>query len=618
MATMVQPAMPPVHTALEYSLQKYLLLLATMVITVTYAAGFNTPGGVWQVTHEGKLAGDPIILETHYHRYLSFYYCNATAFGASLVVMVFIVILTVRHDEEKRRGEMDPFQSVVLLRVFMLLVVLSLMGAYGTGTCRDKSSTVYFAVLVAAVLLYIPVVKLLDLDCWVTDKHEDPVMLKAQERLRKLLMLLATFAVSITYCAGLNTPGGFWDSTGGGHHPGDVILKDHHNARLTVFLLCNTTAFVASLLIIMLLIVNSKKLHALSLVLYACIVVTLVGLIGAYVAGSCRKTSTTAQVVGLAGGAVALAYILRYTLPSKSLSCCSSGETRFFATHHSAEEEAMDNAHPLVVLLATLAATITYTAGLDPPGGLWQDDGDGHMAGDPMLLTTNAGRYRAFFYCNSVAFVTSLVVIVLVQMGNLVRHHMLLTAMILNLFGLIGAYAAGSCRDVSTSIYAMALTGAVLVYVVIHIVFFTLDHKDKKDNYQEEKLLEKRRKRLLLFAVLAATITYQAGLTPPGGFLLQDKLGHHAGDPVLLYNYPRRYNAFFYSNSVSFMLSITLIILLVNPNLYRPAIRSNALSVCMVVGLFCSMGAYAAGSTQHRKTSIYVFMLVAMVLSLFY
>ncbi|KAM3244725.1 hypothetical protein ACQJBY_056192 [Aegilops geniculata] len=630
---------PLVHTALEYSLQKYLLLLATMVITVTYAAGFNPPGGVWQVTHEGKLAGDPIILETHYRRYLTFYYCNATAFGASLVVIVSIVIFTVRHNK-KKRGEMDPSQPVMLLRFFMVLVVLSLMGAYGTGTCRDKSSTVYFAALVAAVILYIPAVKLMDCrdknsdsDAGTIQAHiliSDPAVrgeqerlrhrealekLKAQERLRKLLMLLATFAVSITYSAGLNTPGGFWDSTAGGHHPGDVILKDHHNVRLTVFLLCNTTAFVASLLIIMLLIVNSKKLHALSLVLYACIVVTLVGLIGAYVAGSCRKTSTTAQVVGLAGGAVALAYILlRYTLPAKSSSCCSSGETRSFATHHSAGEEAMDKAHPLVVLLATLAATITYTAGLDPPGGLWQDDGDGHMAGDPILLTTNVGRYRAFFYCNSVAFVTSLVVIVLVQMGNLVRHHMLLTAMILNLFGLIGAYAAGSCRDVSTSIYAMALTGAVLIYVVIHIVFFTLDHKDKKDNYQEEQLLEKRRKRLLLFAVLAATITYQAGLTPPGGFLLQDKLGHHAGDPVLLYNYPRRYNAFFYSNSVSFMLSITLIILLVNPNLYRPAIRSNALSVCMVVGLFCSMGAYAAGSTQHLKISIYVFLLVAVVL----
>uniref|UniRef100_A0A453PXK8 PGG domain-containing protein n=1 Tax=Aegilops tauschii subsp. strangulata TaxID=200361 RepID=A0A453PXK8_AEGTS len=239
------------------------------------------------------------------------------------------------------------------------------------------------------------------------------------------------------------------------------------------------------------------------------------------------------------------------------------------------------------------------------------------MAGDPILITTNIRRYRAFYYCNSVAFVASLLVIVLVQTERLIKHHVLEAAMILDLFGLIGAYAAGSCRDVSSSIYVMALAGAALIYVVIHIVFFTLelDHKDKKADEQEDELLEKRRKRLLLFTILAATITYQAGLTPPGGFLLQDDtLGHHAGDPILLHNYPVRYHAFFYCNSVSFMLSIALIILLVNPNLYRPAIRSNALSVCTAVGLFCLMGAYAAGSTQHRKTSIYIFVLVAVVL----
>ncbi|VAI50823.1 unnamed protein product [Triticum turgidum subsp. durum] len=80
------------------------------------------------------------------------------------------------------------------------------------------------------------------------------------------------------------------------------------------------------------------------------------------------------------------------------------------------------------------------------------------MASDPILLTTNARRYKAFFYCNSVAFVVSLVAIVLVQTEKLVEHHVLEAAMILDLFGLIGAYAAGSCRDVSTSIYAMALS----------------------------------------------------------------------------------------------------------------------------------------------------------------
>ena len=246
------------------------------------------------------------------------------------------------------------------------------------------------------------------------------------------------------------------------------------------------------------------------------------------------------------------------------------------------------------------------------------------MADDPILLTKSPRRFKAFYYCNSIAFVASLVAIILARMKTLHHHNALEAAMVLDLFGLIGAYAAGSCRDVSTSVYAVALAGAVLVYVVIHVVFLTLDHEaagarggaSPEKERKAEELLEKRRKRLLLFAILAATITYQAGLTPPSGFLAGDDpaTGRRAGDPVLLNNYPRRYTAFFYCNSVSFMLSIALIILLVNPNLYRPAIRSNALSVCTAAGMSGIMGAYAAGCTQHLKTSIYIFALAGFVL----
>lgn len=184
--------------------------------------------------------------------------------------------------------------------------------------------------------------------------------------------------------------------------------------------------------------------------------------------------------------------------------------------------------------------------------------------------------------------------------------------MILDLFGLISAYAAGSCRDEITSIYVVALAGIVLVYVVIHIIFFTLDHKD---NHRDAEKLENRREVLLLLAILAATLTYQAGLTPPGGFWVDNEAGHRAGYPVLNDNYHPRYSAFFYCNAASFMASVALIVLLVNPNLYRPGIRCYALYVCMVVGMFGLMGAYAAGSSRDLRTSIYVLTLVVAVLA---
>jgi hypothetical protein len=108
-------------------------------------------------------------------------------------------------------------------------------------------------------------------------------------------MLLATFAVSITYSAGLSMPGGFWDSAGAGHRPGDAILKDRHNTRLAVFFCFNTMAFVASLLIIVVLLDTKPHRH----LRLGFIVVTLFSLIGAYNAGSCRRTDTTVYVFSL-------------------------------------------------------------------------------------------------------------------------------------------------------------------------------------------------------------------------------------------------------------------------------------------------------------------------------
>ncbi|TVU51636.1 hypothetical protein EJB05_03076, partial [Eragrostis curvula] len=613
----------------EYHLRKYLLLLATLVATVTYTAGFNPPGGVWQDADAaaGHIAGDPIIRDTSYRRYVVFFYFNATAFASSLVVIVLILILAVV--QEKRKEAVTA--PVLILRSVMVLDLFSIMGAYAAGTCRDKLTAVYSSVLV--LLLGVYVVIQVALATYRPDKDADFNDLQKQ---RKMLMPLATFAASVTYLAGLSAPGGFWNNSEDGHRPGQAILKGRHDARLQAFFVFNTTAFVASLLIVVLLL--DKKLRwsnkvripwsPLTIVpeqvkkriprrLYGIIILALIGLLGAYAAGSCRETDTTIYVNSLIFAVLVCIGLQLFVLKNLEKQMNSLWEKLegipdegLAATNSGVREGSLSCS------IASHSCSDHHLPGRFRPTGwrLWEDDGVGYKAGDPILQTTNPRRYKAFFYCNSVAFVASLVAIILARKETLHKHNSLEAAMILDLFGLIGAYAAGSCRDVNTSIYAMGLAGIVLVYVVIHVVLFTMDHGDS-DVLMDNDLVEKRRKRLLRFAILAATITYQAGLTPPSGFRLKDdESGHHAGDPVLHYNFPRRYKAFFYCNSVSFMLSIALIILLVNKNLYRPAIRSNALSVCTAAGMFSLVGAYAAGSTQHLKTSIYIFALAAVVL----
>ncbi|KAF6998649.1 hypothetical protein CFC21_014748 [Triticum aestivum] len=675
---------------LLYELKEQLLLLTTLVATVTYVTGLNLPGGAWQTQQaDGHLAGDPILRDIHYRRYLAFYYCNGTALASSVVVCLILVML-----QRKR-----PVWTLVL-RVVMVLDLLGLMGSYAAGTCHDTFATIWAVALACPVLAYITFAFVTShrprgdasttTRATATGRHEE------KEKI-EVLMLLATFAVTISYAAGLNPPGGFWTSTLQKdarllHLAGDPIMEDSALRRYRAFFVCNTTAFVASLFIIPLLLDKklSSKISARFLAVYGFIAVALLGLMGAYAAGSCRKTDSTVKVIFLAAAVpacVGLQLALSYAFnvkPIKVMRASFSGWLHYLRgtggpagagdeelgirclslcqDASALEDPDLKNTRYFVMVLASFAVSITYQAGLDPPGGLWQDKLDGHKIGQPVLRTTHPTRYQVFFYSNSAAFVTSLVVVMMVQSKFLLKRRTLVAAMVLDLLGLVIAYAAGCTRDTSTSIYVVAVACLVLSYAVVHIslggerenMVTRPDHdpdpamvapdpalvapdpamvapvpatpapalpvvgggqRQPRRTPRSKEQLDDKRQVLLLIAILAAALTYQAGLTPPGGFWQVDdeKLGHRAGYPVLLDNYPRRYKAFFYCNAASFMSSVALILLLVNRKLYRPGIRCYALHVCMAVGMFALMGAYAAGSSRHLKTSIYVLTLVAVV-----
>jgi hypothetical protein len=135
----LEPATAPEESEpWEYSLRKYLLILATVVATVTYTVGFDPPGGVWPDTNDavGYLAGDPIIRATNYRRYLVFFYCNCIAFASSIVVIVLFLLLAVLREQKKVWIRIKP------LRVFMVLDLLSLVGAYVAGHWRNYLGTI--------------------------------------------------------------------------------------------------------------------------------------------------------------------------------------------------------------------------------------------------------------------------------------------------------------------------------------------------------------------------------------------------------------------------------------------------------------------------------------------
>lgn len=432
-----------------------------------------------------------------------------------------------------------------------------------------------------------------------------------------------------------------------------------------VFFYSNSTAFVTSLVVVMLLISKTVTRHGFhSFVLWVCTGTAMVGIMVSFASGSSWSIHVLAVV------AVVLFYIALQALvfccqPVKNLihgaQVALEGYLKFERLEQQLQQNQQsrpsehDDAHQILrksrmylLLLGIFAASVTYQAGLNPPGGFWQGNADPILAGDPILYITYPWRYLAFFYCNATAFIASLVILILL-LSNIfstqgIKYCALQIAMILDLFGLIGAYAAGSCRQVSKSVYVSLLFIPVFLYVGIHVTVFMLEvfpawaawrqalrekmelcapgwlkevfeHAEEEEEVAAERTLKKKRKHLLLLAILAASITYQAGMSPPGGFWQESKLGSHvAGNPVLNDNYPRLYLAFFYCNATAFVASLAIIMLMVNKKLSTRGIRSQMLWVCVILDLVGLSGAFAAGGSRRVSTSIYVLSLIFAVL----
>ncbi|KAK1646867.1 hypothetical protein QYE76_064672 [Lolium multiflorum] len=903
---------------LLWRLRKYLVLLGVLAVGVTYNAGLTPPGGLWTLNKDGHDAGDPVLHAGYSLRYELFFYSNATAFAASLI----LVILLLSKSVSRRK------MWIYSIRLTMMLDLISLLGAFAAGSCRAPKSSTFIWVLVFAVLVYVVIHTLVSRrSCGafrkklkeklhtvvdgilsrrgasVPDRQASSHLEKDVEEARKFILMLATFAGTITYQAGLNPPGGFWAENQYEHRPATSVLRSNYLHRYNFFVSCNATSFVASLVTIILLLSPELSSHGIrSKAVTVCVVADLFGLIGAYAAGCCRSkgTSLYVGVIGfivwicfaLLAGAFVCRPVADWLKKIKNLKCIdtfgrifslesdqnipgnseqdnsdqhaaelaadmpqednasetelrvpeikgdeSHGEHQHadkqqiiiaeetvprseqllvnglrsentknivynqdqFTDYQSAAKDAVsDTGHPSIkcqqatntvgsmsrvdnqsadnkqvenkkeqssptdiseatvntvdnmpnkqvantkvqssstdelknvaelvddfsdevmtdnhcngttngvtiqivhsdvptetseleivetnktavtlngnigkneedpsevtshedangsatsehlkksrtylLLLAILAVSLTYQSGLNPPGGFWSTTENNHLAGDPILEDTHHPRYIAFFYLNAVAFVASLVMIIMLLNKRVsdkaTKRFALQIAMIVDLLALAGAYAMGSSRKTNNSIYiSFLLPGLVLAYVVIHVMIarvipkegkrlaarmlrhFSCKHLWPKGHQAGDvngKDWERRRNLLLMLAVVAATVTYQAGMNPPGSVWSDDKhVSGTPGNPILQQNHSKRYNVFYYSNSFTLVSSVVITILLVNKASCEHGINSYALRVCLVVGLVGLLIAYAAGSCRKAKESIYLIIIAIAVL----
>ncbi|TKW21023.1 hypothetical protein SEVIR_4G189200v4 [Setaria viridis] len=864
-----------------WKLRKYLVLIGILAVGVTYNSGLTPPGGFWNTNKDGHQAGDPVLRAEFYQRYEVFFYCNATAFAASLVLIILLLSKSVTRQKLWLRS----------MQFTMLVDLFSLMGAYASGSCRALKSSIYTWVLVIIVFAYV-LIHILVSTRFVPETFKEKVKTMVNrtlsklgicdvetnsrqeernlEEARKFILMLVTFAASVTYQAGLNPPGGFWAENDhiSEHRPATPVLRSHYLRRYNIFVSCNSTSFVASLVTIILLLSPELSRHGIrSKAVVVCVVADLLCLIGAYAAGCCRDVATsfyvmlitvivficigflagifvykpvadwiekikahTMRCMGVLGRALSLksrssgsmnakpesshgshqkdsihssaataedgkcdpglqtagnqqvsniteaessgeyppegnqkventesvsnsqhpsnnspestnTEDLVSNLESESTDCkldantpeslssteqpsssCqqrdgmpadsqqvsgmnkqssavnirttdmpeegsseqnmladdsiedgktslpleASGNVESAEEHTStgctnrdienggvnnkqevSTEEHLETTRTYLLLLAILAVSLTYQSGLNPPGGFWSESENNHSAGDRILEDSEHPRFIAFFYLNGVAFVASIVIILMLlnksMSKKVTKHRVLQIVMIVDLLSLTGAFVMGSCRDAKKSISISVLLCLVLVYVLLHVLIAIhvippeckrqvtdklmnfscgnvwsalpqLCHKQTGEK-SSPKELERKRNLLLTLSILAATVTYQAGINPPGGVWSDDKdVSGKPGNPILQDNHRRRYDVFYYSNSVSFVSSVAIIILLVNKESCEHGIKSYALRVCLVVGLIGLLIAYAAGSCRNRKQSIFVTVIAVAVL----
>ncbi|VAI85281.1 hypothetical protein VPH35_128539 [Triticum aestivum] len=199
------------------------------------------------------------------------------------------------------------------------------------------------------------------------------------------------------------------------------------------------------------------------------------------------------------------------------------------------------------------------------------------------------------------------------------------------MFGLMGAYAAGSTQHLKTSIYIFVLVVVVLVVIALLLLVFLLKERKNKPEDKAggpEPVKERKRKGegegkekhvmrkyLMLLGILVASVTYQAGLDPPGGAWQHSGNGYDAGNPIMHDSQRHRFLAFFYSNSTSFVASIVVIIILLLQRKDEEKWSLRVMNTTIVLDLLALLGAYATGSSRGWKTSVYVIALVIAVLA---
>ncbi|KAI3414473.1 uncharacterized protein J3R85_016218 [Psidium guajava] len=147
-------------------------------------------------------------------------------------------------------------------------------------------------------------------------------------------------------------------------------------------------------------------------------------------------------------------------------------------------------------------------------------------------------------------------------------------------------------------------------------IAFPVQRKGSKKNIKKQyDWLERKKSALMVVASLTATMAFQVGVNPPGGFWQDTTQGdgstnpHQAGFSIMADNYPVGYSCFLGINTLGFLASLSIILLLVSGLPLRRRFFMWILMVIMWVAITSIALTYVLSivvfTPSHEKNSIY-------------